>query len=122
MENTIIGVIGAAAGLVGLVMFIRMLAFRLGGAEAVGRVVSARQDSKGRYVHKVAYQVGGREVVGEDSEGYERPLSTGEELRLIYKKSEPERCKSVRVVNISLIGFGILALMGATFVLRFLIM
>ena len=122
MENTILGAIGAAAGLVGLVMFIRMLAFRLGGAEAVGRVVSSRQDSKGRYVHKVAYQLGGKEVVGEDGEGYERPLGTGDELRLIYKKSEPERCKSLREVNISLIGFGILALMGATFVLRFLIL
>ena len=54
MENTIIGVIGAAAGVVGLVMFVRTLIFRLGGAEAVGRVVSARQDSKGRYIHKVS--------------------------------------------------------------------
>ena len=122
MENTIIGVIGAAAGVVGLVMFVRMLIFRLGGAEAVGRVVSARQDSKGRYIHKVAYQAGGKEVVGEDSDAYMRPLDSGAELPLIYSKSQPERCKSLQVVNLSLIGFGILALMGGTFVLRFLIL
>ncbi len=122
MENTIIGVIGAAAGVVGLVMFVRTLIFRLGGAEAVGRVVSARQDSKGRYIHKVAYQVGGEEVVSEDSEAYMRPLDSGAELPLIYKRNEPTRCKSLREVNLSLIGFGILALMGATFVMRFLVL
>lgn len=122
MENTIIGVIGAAAGLVGLVMFVRMLIFRVGGEQAVGRVVSSRQDSKGRYIHKVAYQAGGKEVIGEDSDAYVRPLDSGAELPLVYSKSQPERCKSLKEVNLSLIGFGILALMGGTFVLRFLIL
>ncbi|MDO4863789.1 MAG: hypothetical protein Q4A05_06445 [Ruminococcus sp.] len=121
MENTIIGVIGAAAGLVGLVMFVRALVFRLGGAEAVGRVLSARQDAKGRYIHRVAYQVGGEEVVSEDSEAYERPLDSGVELPLIYSRREPKRCKSRREVTLGLIGFGLLALMGAVFVLRFLV-
>ena len=122
MENTILGVIGAAAGLVGLVMFVRMLIFRLGGEQAVGRVVSSRQDGKGRFIHKVAYQAGGKEVVGEDSDAYMRPLDSGAELPLIYSKNQPERCKSLQSVNLSLIGFGILALMGATFVVRFLIL
>ena len=122
MENTIIGIIGAAAGLVGLVMFIRTLLFRLGGEQASGRVVSARQDSKGRYIHKVAYTVGGAEVVSEDSDAYTRPLDSGTELPLIYSKSKPEHCKSLKEVNLSLIGFGILALMGATFVMRFLVL
>ncbi len=122
MENTIIGLLGAAVGVIGLVMFIRTLLFRLGGEQAVGRVVSARQDSKGRYIHKVAYQADGAEVISEDSDAYERPLDSGSELPLIYKRSEPKRCKSLKEVNLSLIGFGILALMGATFVMRFLVL
>lgn len=121
MENTIIGVLGAAAGLIGLVMFVRTLIFRISGTETVGRVVSARKDAKGRFVHKVAYQVGGSEVTGEDTESYDRPLSSGAELPLIYKKSDPECCRSMHEIKLSLAGFGILALLGAAFVVRFLI-
>ncbi|MCR5707514.1 MAG: hypothetical protein K6G82_04505 [Ruminococcus sp.] len=122
MENTIIGLLGAAVGVIGLVMFIRTLLFRLGGEQAVGRVISARQDSKGRYIHKVANQADGAEVISEDSDAYERPLDSGTELPLIYSKSKPERCKSLKEVNLSLIGYGILALMGVTFVMRFLVL
>ena len=122
MENTIIGVIGAAAGLVGLVMFVRMLIFRLGGEQAVGRVMSSRQDSKGRYIHKVAYQAGEKKVVGEESAGYSQPLSSGAELPLIYSKSVPERFKTAQELRLSLVGFGLLALMGGAFVVRFLIL
>ena len=122
MENTIIGVIGGAVGIVGLLMFIRMLAFRLGGEQTLSQVISSRQDSKGRYIHRVKYLVNGTEVFGEDSEAYIRPLESGTELPMIYSKSQPEQCKSLRVVNIYIIGCGILALMGGTFVIRFLIL
>lgn len=122
MEKTIIGLIGAAIGVVGAVMFVRMLVFRLGGAEAAGRVISARQDAKGRYIHKVSYSAEGTEVVSEDSEAYERQLDNGAEIALIYSRSDPKRCKSVRAVNLGLIGFGMMSLMGVVFVIRFLVM
>ena len=122
MENTIIGVIGAAVGLVGLVMFIRALSFRLGGARTLGRIVSAREESRGRYVHKVEYQADGKSIVSEDTAGYSQPLSEGEELLLIYKKSAPEQFRTVREMRMNLLGFGLLAVMGVAFVVRFLIL
>ena len=122
MENTIIGAVGSAVGVVGLVLFLRLLIFKLGGAETLGTVLSARQDTKGRYIHTMKYTAGGSEITSEDAAGYSRALENGSEELIIYSKSSPKEFKFAQEVRMQLLGFGILALMGAAFAVRFLVL
>ena len=121
MEEKIIGTLGAAAGVIGLIMFVRALAFKLSGTETLGRVLSSRPDGKGRYLHKITYQAGGREIVSEDKTGYSQSMESGTDLLITFKKNEPESFKTAQELRMGLIGFGLLALMGGAFVVRFLI-
>ena len=121
MEETIIGVIGAALGAVGFVLFIKTLLFKLGSAEAVGEIVSSRQDDKGRFIHMVRFIADGKEYCCEDTAGFSRALDNGEELLISYSKNAPTQFRFAREMRTSLLGFGLLALMGAAFAARFLI-
>lgn len=121
MEETIIGVIGATLGAAGLILFIKSLLFKLGSAETVGEIVSSRQDDKGRFVHTVRFTVDGKEYCCEDSAGFSRALDKGSELLISYSKTVPTQFRFAREMRTSLLAFGLLALMGAAFAVRFLI-
>ncbi len=122
MEDIIIGSVGSAVGLVALVLFIRGLIFLLGGAETLGEVVSSRQDKKGRYVHKMRYTAGGAERVSEDKATYSAEIKPGTSLLLTYKRNAPDVFRQTKELRTATIGCGALALMGAAFAVRFLIL
>lgn len=122
MENLIIGTLGTAVGVIGLIFFIRGLIFLLGGAETLGEVVSSRQDKKGRYVHKMRYTAGGAERVSEDKAAYSAEIKPGTSLLLTYKRNAPDVFRQTKELRTATIGCGALALMGAAFAVRFLIL
>ncbi|MBQ8960579.1 MAG: hypothetical protein IJ071_05100 [Ruminococcus sp.] len=123
MLETILGGVGAAALAVGLILTARALILRyLGGAQVLAQVVSCRKSDKGWYRPRVSFLIDGRTVEAESAAEFANEIPAGEERLIIYNKKDPQRFRFADSFRTNLVGTGLLALLGALFVVRFWIL
>ncbi|MBR2284041.1 MAG: hypothetical protein IJ874_06440 [Ruminococcus sp.] len=122
MEEIVLGAAGAAAAIIGLAVFLRLLLFRLGGEAAAGKVTECRRKEKGNrvwYVPTVRYFSGETEITSELGTEYSQPLSPGTEMVIIYSKRSPERSRPADSLRTSTIAAAAALIIGVLMMLRF---
>ncbi|MBQ3855393.1 MAG: DUF3592 domain-containing protein [Ruminococcus sp.] len=119
MLETILGGVGAAALAVGLVLAARALIFMNSGEKTVAEVVSCAKSQKGWYAPKVRYTASGKEVEAVSAVEFANEIKSGEQRLIIYNKKQPESFRFADSFRTNLVGYGLLALIGALFVARF---
>ncbi len=120
MEEKILGAVGAVLFIAGAVMLIKMMLFRLNGQLTEGVVVSSEKDEKNWYTPLVSYMTEKGELTGRTKEKYSAPM-TGQKKAIIYNKKSPEVFRIAESQTTGLIGAVSSVVLGAAFVIRFLI-
>lgn len=120
MKDIILGILGAAAAVFGIVLLIRMLSLRKNGIAAVGEIVSAESDNKNRYYHTLKYTVNGREYEVKDKAGYGNAFEQGAMKTIVCEPDNPESFKYAEELTANLIASVCYILIGIGFVLRFI--
>lgn len=121
MKDIILGILGVAAAVFGIVLLIKMLMLRKNGIAAVGEVVSAEQDDKNRYYHTLKYTVNGKEYEVKDKAGYSNAFEQGAMKAIVCEPDTPESFKYTEELTANLIASVCYILIGIGFVLRFII-
>lgn len=122
MEEIILGGVGASAAATGLVLFLRMLMRRKKCGVCTGKTVNSERNGKGWYNAVMEYTADGKQYRESSSFEYSQPVETGTEKVLMYDKQSPERFWFADAVRVRMLGFGLLAAVGALMVLRFWIL
>lgn len=112
-------IIGLGFSAFGLVMLVKMLVLRFFGIKTLGEIISAEQDAKGQYTHKVKYSVDGREIVARDTAGYSQAIPKGTEKLIICRKNTPEKFRFADETRSNIIIYAICVVMGLLVALRF---
>lgn len=121
MEDIILGIIGAAAAVFGVILLIKMLMLRKNGVYTSGEVVAAEQDNKKRYYHTLKYTVNGREHVSKDRSGYSNPFEQGAVKAIVCEPDSPESFRYTEELTANLIASVCCIVIGIGFVLRFIV-
>lgn len=119
MEEKILGAVGAAAAVIGLALFLRALVQRMKSGVCIGKVTGFSRSAKGWYTAVMEYVADGVTYRESSVAEYAQPVENGTEKVILYDKENPERFCFADANRINMLGFGLLAVIGALMVLRF---
>lgn len=121
MEDIILGIIGAAAAAFGIVFLIKTLRLRKSGITTLGEVVSAERNNKNGYCHTLKYTINGCEYTEKDKASYTDSFKAGEMKEIICELNAPENFRYKDELRVNLIAAVSCIIIGAGFVLRFIV-
>ena len=122
MLENILGGVGLAALVIGLGLLGKALVFMKSGEKVLAEVISCVRSQKGWYSPKVRYNASGKEVEAVSAVEFANEIKSGEQRLIIYNKSRPENFRFADSFRTNFMGYGLLAAIGALFVLRFWIL
>ncbi len=120
MVRTVVIAAGAIIALAGLVYLIRLMILRFGGVRTMAEVMSACEPKQGYYVHKLRFEYNDKIVEKDDTTGYSQPFSVGDQLEIIYSKSNPDKFEYVGALKKNMIIATIMIAMSILIMLRFM--
>ncbi len=122
MKDIILGIIGAAAAVFGLILLLKMLGLRKKGIITQGEVVSAERNNKNSYTHTLKYTINGREYTEKDKAGYTDSFKAGEMKEIVCEPNAPENFRYKEELRVNLIAAVSCIIIGTGFVLRFIVL
>ncbi|MCR4862584.1 MAG: hypothetical protein K5884_08230 [Ruminococcus sp.] len=97
MHNLIWGSVGLIIMAVTLVNLKGLLYLKKHGITALGEVIEVREIVRGKtkqvtgYIHRLRYEVDGKNVEADDRTGYNQPFKVGSKQLIVYDPKKPEK-------------------------------
>ncbi len=121
MKDIILGILGAAAAVFGIILLIKMLMFRKRGITTVGEVISADCDNRNRYYHTIKYTLNDKEYSVKDKAGYSNAFERGSKKVIVCESGNPENFRYTEELTANLIASVCYIIVGIGFVLKFVV-
>lgn len=122
MKDIILGIIGAAAAVFGIMLLIKTLMLRKKGIITQGEVISAERNNKNSYIHTLKYTINRCEYTEKDKARYTDSFKAGEMKEIICDPNAPESFKYAEELRVNLIAAVSCIIIGTGFVLRFIVL